>query len=181
MSVETTCQRKRENYQAKNIESCIFLCLSSPFFPLSIFKFLHSTHQLTSTFTHITETFAVTWKMAVVSAPLVAFGPNSSPSLSPSTVYSQSCSMHSLTVPSSQPALLSAMAASPRKRSLSSCTFALEKSNLCERSVDVVDEEINGSVLGESSETRLYSFSPVPLLLLAALPGGNAFPHFFQI
>ncbi|XP_057779223.1 uncharacterized protein LOC130997804 isoform X2 [Salvia miltiorrhiza] len=101
--------------------------------------------------------------MAVVSASLVALGPNSSPCVSPS----QSCSMHSLTIYSSQPALVSAIA---KRRALSSCTFALENNNLCETSVD---EEENDAVLGDSSETLLYSFSPLPLLLLAALPGAT--------
>lgn len=97
--------------------------------------------------------------MAVVAnASLAGLGPNSSPhSLISSMIHS----------PSIPPALHFS-----RKRALCACTFALKKSNLC------VNEEKNVAILDESSETLLYSFSPLSLLLFAALPGGNAFLHF---
>ncbi|KAH6762307.1 translation initiation factor [Perilla frutescens var. hirtella] len=93
--------------------------------------------------------------MAVVNvnASLVALGPNSSASLSP-------------TIPCSKRVQISAT----KKMGLS----ALEKINLCERSVDLVDEGENGAVLEESSETLLYSFSPLSLLLFSALPGATS-------
>ncbi|XP_042047723.1 uncharacterized protein LOC121793756 [Salvia splendens] len=94
--------------------------------------------------------------MAVVIGFPCCFRAQSSPSISPS----RSCS-----IPSSQP-----MFAAAKKRALSPSTFALNKTNLCETNVD---EEINGSLLEDSSETLLYSFSPLPLLLLAALPGAT--------
>ncbi|KAL1549398.1 hypothetical protein AAHA92_17509 [Salvia divinorum] len=94
--------------------------------------------------------------MAVLIGLPCCFRAQSSPSFSPS----RSCS-----ILSSQP-----MSTAAKKRALSSSTFALNKSNLCQTSVD---EEINDAVLEDSSETLLYSFSPLPLLLLAALPGAT--------
>lgn len=102
--------------------------------------------------------------MAVANASLVAFTPNSSPSTS-----------HSLYSPRfpSKPLILQ----SAKTRVLSTSTFALKGTEI-RGTVDLIEHK-NDAVLEESSETVLYSFSPLNLLLLAALPGGDAANYIF--
>ncbi|KAL7095907.1 hypothetical protein ACP275_10G051800 [Erythranthe tilingii] len=107
--------------------------------------------------------------MAVVNASsLVAFrqlSSSSSPSLMPPT---------SLT-PSKQMPFASA-----KIRAFCTSTFALKNINTSE-TVDLIEEENDAiSEEIESSETVLYSFSPLPLLLFAALPGATTVTSLFS-
>lgn len=61
------------------------------------------------------------------------------------------------------------LATSRRRPLLSSI---LSKSDAFCETLDKVDEEEDKEEMEESSETLLYSFSPLPLMLVAALPGG---------
>ncbi|KAK4396398.1 hypothetical protein Sango_1476400 [Sesamum angolense] len=114
--------------------------------------------------------------MAVVNASLVAFTPHSSPSFLPSTSHtSHFPSTHSSPIPCTPLAI--ALAATKTRRDLFASTFALKSREIYE-SADVIDEE-NDRVLEESSETLLYSFSPLSLLLLGALPGATTVRSLF--
>ncbi|KAI3473287.1 hypothetical protein Pfo_030579 [Paulownia fortunei] len=114
--------------------------------------------------------------MAVVNASLVAFRPVSSPSVPPSTSHSHFPSIYSPRIPSKP--LAFASAATTKRRALFASTFALKNSKICE-TVDVIEEK-NDAMLEESSETLLYSFSPLTVLLLAALPGATTVTSLFS-
>ncbi|KAK6147075.1 hypothetical protein DH2020_017987 [Rehmannia glutinosa] len=111
--------------------------------------------------------------MAVVNASLVAFRPHSSPSLLPSTSHSHFPSINSPKIPSKP-----LTAATTKGTALFTYTFALKNSNICETE-DVIEEK-DDAVLEESSETLLYSFSPLSLLLLGALPGASTVTSLFS-
>ena len=65
--------------------------------------------------------------------------------------------------------LVPAIATTPMRRPLS-CPVLMKKDTFCEAHAD--EEEEIMEEIEESSETLLYSFSPLPLLLVGALPGG---------
>ncbi|KAL3825864.1 hypothetical protein ACJIZ3_021893 [Penstemon smallii] len=111
--------------------------------------------------------------MVAVNASFIAFRPFSSPS----TSHPHHPSLSSSPTP---PQSLTLKVAPVTKRNASNftCTFALKKSEICE-TVDVVDEK-NDAIVKESSETILYSISPLPLLILAALPGASTVTSLFS-
>lgn len=171
--VETTCKGKWR----RRIENRVsFLALPKPFLPLYLqISAFYTKHTLYICYTNtqrrgetatyqtpaISAVIRLALNMAVINASLVAFRPHSSPSLLPPT---------SLCTP--QPSAL-ATAAAKTRRAIFTSTFALKTSEISE-TVDVIEEETDLMSEESSSETLLYSLSPLPLLLLAALPGGNA-------
>ncbi|KAK4419250.1 hypothetical protein Salat_2337800 [Sesamum alatum] len=107
--------------------------------------------------------------MAVVNASLLAFTPHSSPSTSKKSYFPSTLSPGIPCTP-----LASALAATQRRRDLFASTFSVKSSDICE-TVNVIVEENDE----ESSETLLYSFSPLSLLLLGALPGATTVRSLF--
>ncbi|EXB75877.1 hypothetical protein L484_022554 [Morus notabilis] len=71
--------------------------------------------------------------------------------------------------------LVPAMPTSRRRRPLLSSVFVKDTFS---QAIDMVDEEEEEDK-EESSETLLYSFSPLPLMLVAALPGAGAVRSLF--
>lgn len=97
-----------------------------------------------------------------------------SPLLLPCTAFSNSPPFLKSHVESCFPLALAPALATATKRPLLSAPFAMNHKT-CEEAVVVVDkadreEEKEGE---ELSETFLYSFTPLPLMFLAALPGGT--------
>ncbi|XP_051132206.1 uncharacterized protein LOC127252180 [Andrographis paniculata] len=105
--------------------------------------------------------------MAVVNAAPVAFGP-----LLPSTLQNSQCRwFYSSKYPGK------AVSVTTRREAFFGLPFALKSSNNCE-SLDTLKQR-NDMVSEESSETLLYSISPFPVLLLAALPGAKTAASLF--
>jgi hypothetical protein len=64
--------------------------------------------------------------------------------------------------------------AAPRRRLLISPAFAMKKETAATVIAVAADkEEEEEEEMEEPGETLLYSFTPLPLLFVAALPGGN--------
>lgn len=98
----------------------------------------------------------------MVNAVSVAFRPNPSPFLLPSTSYSS--------FPSISPAKKSELLtfALGKRRDFFSPISAFKNTEICD-SVDTAEDK--DDALDEPVETLLYSFSPLPLLFVASLPG----------
>ncbi|KAL3642613.1 hypothetical protein CASFOL_013428 [Castilleja foliolosa] len=62
---------------------------------------------------------------------------------------------------------------SSNSRPIYTSTFALKNSEICEAGDTIIVEKDDNAISEKSSETLLYSFSPLGLLLLAALPGAS--------
>lgn len=103
--------------------------------------------------------------MAMVNAVSVAIRPTASPFLLPST---SSSNFPSISLTKNSELLTFALA---KKRDLFSPISAFNNKKICD-SVDTAEDK--DDALEEPVETLLYSFSPLPLLFVASLPGGNA-------
>ncbi|XP_022850194.1 uncharacterized protein LOC111372199 [Olea europaea var. sylvestris] len=100
--------------------------------------------------------------MAMVNAVSVAIRPTASPFLLPST---SSSNFPSISLTKNSELLTFALA---KKRDLFSPISAFNNKKICD-SVDTAEDK--DDALEEPVETLLYSFSPLPLLFVASLPG----------
>ncbi|KAL2481358.1 hypothetical protein Adt_34324 [Abeliophyllum distichum] len=108
--------------------------------------------------------------MAMVNAVSVSFRPTPSPFLLPSTSLS---SFPSISLTKNSELLTFALA---KRRALFSPISAFKNKKIC---VSVDTAEDKDDALEDSNETLLYSFSPLPLLFVASLPGASTVRSLF--
>lgn len=113
--------------------------------------------------------------MAIVNASLATFLNNSSPLLVPSSSF-PSTSTPFLKIPLAK-SFPCALSATSRRR----CLFPslAIKNEVIEEAADGYGEDQAVEHVEEVGETLLYSFSPLPLLLVAALPGAGTVSSLF--